>query len=655
MYSQQDFNEFIAKMKTMSDSYDNLEKQGYYLNCIDSLDIKMKQIPTKELQTLIFREKGRLFFSAGKLDSAEVYYKRAIENFEIFKYSQFEMEKTYFSLGNIFKSRNNNEEAMKSYLRSLNYFKYKDEKLLPTILNNIGLTLTTAGNHEEALKYFDESIQISKKFSNNKAISNSYLNIAMVYYNMIPPNFAKSVEFARKALIFNKLANDSKANEVIKLNLSAFLIKIDSFHEAKNLLLELERKFKKTGTKDNKLYVNLFNAYTGLNVADSSIFYFNLIDVNKIKKNDSHYFNTIKKAIADGDVNLHYFFEIKRLQNKMDSINNSLVFGNAVELEKKYKLSIKQKLIDSLEIIRIRDGYSLQKLNNQKLQQVIKMEAMQKDQNSIVLNNFILTKSRDSVRNEKLLITSKNAELAFNNKLQSNSINNLRKLILFGGISFFIISCLSFFLYRQRQKQKTLTTQVTSQRDQIQLLNRELNHRVKNNLAFMTSLLEMQGRRSDNIETKQLLQESETRLKTLALVHANLFKNEADTDINLKSYLTEIIQNLNQLFELPDKSLEINSTLIDHNIDAEDAMRLGLVVNELITNSVKHAFHEVANPEIKITTSLNTDGKLVLDYKDNGPGASFTQNDSVQNSASLGTKLIELLKRQLEGRVVVVC
>jgi two-component sensor histidine kinase len=191
------------------------------------------------------------------------------------------------------------------------------------------------------------------------------------------------------------------------------------------------------------------------------------------------------------------------------------------------------------------------------------------------------------------------------------------------------------------------------QKDKIQLLNRELNHRVKNNLAFMTSLLEMQGRRTESAETKQALIESESRLKALALVHSQLFRSDTDTEVNLKNYLEEIKEHLLGIFSLPDKELSIETDFCDYTINAEDAMRLGLIVNELVTNSVKHAFSDIENPQITISTNINSEGKLTLNYSDNGPGISKTMGDNIKES-SLGIKLIDLLRKQLGDRYVVV-
>ena len=119
-----------------------------------------------------------------------------------------------------------------------------------------------------------------------------------------------------------------------------------------------------------------------------------------------------------------------------------------------------------------------------------------------------------------------NSQLREVQKIKEATISKQKKTLFIAGLGLLTLCFLLFLLYRQRDVQKKLNTQLIGQRDQIKLLNREINHRVKNNLAFMSSLIEMQGRRTNLDETKQALRESETRLKALSLVHVNLFKEE---------------------------------------------------------------------------------------------------------------------------------
>ncbi|HMU02745.1 MAG TPA: sensor histidine kinase, partial [Saprospiraceae bacterium] len=248
-----------------------------------------------------------------------------------------------------------------------------------------------------------------------------------------------------------------------------------------------------------------------------------------------------------------------------------------------------------------------------------------------------------------------NKALSLEKELSVRKTNQLKWGLGFGSIGLGLVAVLAYFLYKQRNQQKKLNKQLVNSNDQIQLLHQELNHRVKNNISFMTSLVEMQGRRTQNTEAREILKETENRLGALSLVHSNLFKNNEATTVNLAVYLEELLSQLEMIFTIPDKELKVISEFTDHHVNAEDAMRLGLIVNELVTNSVKHAFQNVDEPLINISTSKDKDGKLVLLYRDNGPGTNkVTNHVANEKNDHLGTKLIALLREQMKDRYTVV-
>jgi two-component sensor histidine kinase len=146
-------------------------------------------------------------------------------------------------------------------------------------------------------------------------------------------------------------------------------------------------------------------------------------------------------------------------------------------------------------------------------------------------------------------------------------------------------------------------------------------------------------------------------LRTIALVHSQLFKNEAEKEINLKTYIHEIAAHLQNLFSTQDKPLQITPEVIDYNINAEDAMRIGLIVNELVTNSVKHANNLGSITQLKVKTTITPEGILKLEYLENGNPINGTLLDPNinPNVQSLGLKLIDLLKQQLGDQYIIVC
>jgi len=244
---------------------------------------------------------------------------------------------------------------------------------------------------------------------------------------------------------------------------------------------------------------------------------------------------------------------------------------------------------------------------------------------------------------------AENKFLIAEKSLKEATISSQNKMLWGTSIGILGIAALSLLLFNQSRKRKQSNIILEDQKSEIELLNNELNHRVKNNLAFLTSLLEMQGRRVTNVEAKDALKESESRLRALSLVHTNLVRNHESKEINLKNYLEELTQSLQDAFRISD--LKIRTSFIDFNIDAEKAMRKGLILNELITNSVKHAFTDVAHPTIDITMSVEDD-VLILYYSDNGPDSEkqfFILQSNPTNS--LGIKMINLLVQQLNGTI----
>jgi len=358
-----------------------------------------------------------------------------------------------------------------------------------------------------------------------------------------------------------------------------------------------------------------------------------------------------KKSLSISEENKYYSQQIQTLRWLGESYlkKDDWTTANQFLLSAK-TVSEKENIKDEIHLLSFARIKAFLKQNDTELYELFEQSETLRDslyENSQLLLNLDFAEKYEALKKE-----AENEKLKSEQVLKDETILSQRKFLITGGLGLIIISILSLFLFRQKEKQKLLIQQLSKSKDQIQLLNRELNHRVKNNLTFMTSLLEMQGRRSDSQEVKTALRESESRLKALALVHSQLFKSESDTEVNLKYYLQEVTAHLQEIFMNKEKSIHFQTSFSDHQINAEDAMRLGLIVNELVTNSVKHAFSQVADPLISIETYINSQGSLALKYEDNGPHSGPELDENTQNE-SLGLKLISLLRKQLGDKYVV--
>jgi two-component sensor histidine kinase len=250
---------------------------------------------------------------------------------------------------------------------------------------------------------------------------------------------------------------------------------------------------------------------------------------------------------------------------------------------------------------------------------------------------------------EKYQTEKKEAEnelLKQNNLIKDATIERQRFILLSFIIGLGLLALLSFLFYRQSVERKRTNDLLNKKNEKIELLHKELGHRVKNNLAFISSLLKMQGRRLQNEEAKQAIKAGEARVEAMSLLHRKLYLEE-NINIQLGGYLQELCANLKNTYPLTGKTPTVEIVTDDFQIDGETAVRVGLIVNELMTNSFKHAFTNESNPSVYIhLQSLGTEG-FQLTYQDNGSGISADTN--ILKSESMGLKLVHTLTKQLNG------
>lgn len=180
-----------------------------------------------------------------------------------------------------------------------------------------------------------------------------------------------------------------------------------------------------------------------------------------------------------------------------------------------------------------------------------------------------------------------------------------------------------------------------------EVLLAEIHHRVKNNLAVITGLLELQSYATDDLNSKQVLKESRMRVHSIALVHEKLYKNENLSAIEMQPYVSELVQTLRNTLNTSETSLNCHVEVENFNLIITQAIPCGLLINEVVTNSYKHAFEE--KQEGNIWINFWKDGEYVLlTIKDDGVGIENIGNSKM--SPSLGMKLIRTLSKQLRAQ-----
>ncbi len=194
---------------------------------------------------------------------------------------------------------------------------------------------------------------------------------------------------------------------------------------------------------------------------------------------------------------------------------------------------------------------------------------------------------------------------------------------------------------------KERTRQLNISLAEKELLIREVHHRVNNNLQVISALLELEEKNTTDKSLTNRLLEGRNRLRSIALIHQNLYKNENVAAIEINSFIEGLCRQVKEVFHSEVKPVQITYALPRMELDIETAVPLGLVLNELLTNSFKYAFKEVPAGEIQLTLQEYGTGKFMMVYRDNGPG--LPKDYDLKTIHTLGMQLIFDLMRQIGG------
>ncbi|MFD1160968.1 sensor histidine kinase [Hwangdonia seohaensis] len=196
---------------------------------------------------------------------------------------------------------------------------------------------------------------------------------------------------------------------------------------------------------------------------------------------------------------------------------------------------------------------------------------------------------------------------------------------------------------------KTKNTELEKSLFKIETLIKEIHHRVKNNMQMISGILSLQQEESNDEAVKSALEQSKSRIHSMALVHEKLYGSVSLKDIKTKEYTKQLLDFVEEIIGVKDLNLEKTVKIDDDLIfDGDTTSNLGLILNELVTNSFKHAFKMDKINSLEISILKKNDHYLLV-YSDSGPG--LPENYNFEASESLGMQLILILADQLNGEM----
>lgn len=291
---------------------------------------------------------------------------------------------------------------------------------------------------------------------------------------------------------------------------------------------------------------------------------------------------------------------------------------------------------NGLEQLNIATGNWKSAYNNYKIYAALKDSTFNKE----TVQKLVVSQMQYTAEKKDATVKAEQEKKDLIARTAINRQRNIRNVAI-GVLTMVLI--FSAIVFRQRNKialEKKRSDLLLADKE---LLLREIHHRVKNNLEVVSSLLALQSAQVDDPNTRELMQEGQNRVHSIGIVHQKLYQGENLGAIEMKDYFINLSESILDSFGANQK-VQIECAMDALEIDIDTAVPLGLIVNELLTNTLKYAFPDGRFGKVQIRLEKRKDGILQLQVTDNGVGKSgFTRG------TGFGSQLVSLLTKQLSG------
>lgn len=216
-------------------------------------------------------------------------------------------------------------------------------------------------------------------------------------------------------------------------------------------------------------------------------------------------------------------------------------------------------------------------------------------------------------------------------------------LLIIGAMVFLALAGGIFYLYRNQRVKNAI---IKGQAEELQTMMKEVDHRVKNNLQFISSLLDLQAITIGDTEASVALKESRNRVNSMSLIHQSLYGQHGRKGIAVEAYINHLARSLFNSYNIHPGQVELTADIEKMVLDVDTVVPIGLILNELISNSLKYAFKGKEGGKIHVELK-RCNGLLFLQVRDNGGG--FSQAVDAAHGSSFGMRLIRAFAQKMKA------
>jgi two-component sensor histidine kinase len=483
------------------------------------------------------------------------------------------------------------DEAIKLYLDVIPIRQELGGDGLENTYNNMAIIFRTQENYAKALEYFRRSHEIEMEKANTNGIAASLVNLAIIY---------------------DKLGRNDTVPSLLKRSLELSQDPRISLHSS----------------------INLGNWYANNGKNDSAMAFYRMALPMAEESED----------LASACVSRIGIAEIMMEESRLEEAEEE--FSKALKNAKQINYALYDVRIHrGLSTLYRLEGKYTQALDELEKYLLAREEVLNEEK--LRLSNE-LEQKYESERKEREIAQLELASIAQN--LEAEKTRNQRTLLfLLAALLLVILGFVSYRFINQRKVAAILRKKnqsIAEALDERELLLREIHHRVKNNLQVVSSILSIQGRNISDESAREAISESKNRVRAMAMIHQFLYSDHQLAGIDMYEYIPNLCRKLFDAYKLDHDLIELKVNVEPISLDIDTAIPLGLIINELITNSLKYAFEPGRSGYIEVKF-FEKGANLVLIVKDNGRG--YAENNG--SELSFGMKLISAFKEKLKASI----
>jgi two-component system, sensor histidine kinase PdtaS len=457
-------------------------------------------------------------------------------------------------------------------------------------LGNIGIVYDYQNDYQKALDYYFKALKIAEAVNDQKHISIQLCNIAIVYSSQ--KNLQKAEEYFSKALAIDKKRNDKEGISRNLANLGNVYSDMGLYQKSIDNHLKSLEIGKEIG--DNYLIANcLVNIGTGYS------------SLKQYDKAENYFLQCLKTSEHIDD---------KDFKSQLEIIVSE--FYEKIQKDK-------PALIHYKKHIALRDSI----YNEENTKKSVKAEM-----------NYEFDKKQAATKfeNDKIIY-----KLEAENKLH-------KQLRLFLVIFIVLVLILLFLAKRAYDNKKQIAEFMGAESDRKEVLLQEVHHRINNNLQIISSLLTLQANNAEDERLQGYLKQSQNRIQSLSVLHELLYQNDSQLKINMKDYLNKVMDYHRDVLQTLPAKVDVVMNIADVNFPTKIAVPLALILNELVTNSMKYAFNDSETGKVNVSLSAlqNEKNKWLLHVSDSGKGLPV---ETKMRKDSLGLRLVTIMTKQIKG------